>query len=264
MSIIRPPSSLKQKLLSRCIRTFFILSDNTGDSKPERNGEYRFLTALTRHYTGKDFVLFDVGANRGEYTEWLLQQGHFASFSAHLFEPQKSCYEYLHQKFADTPAVYVNHYGLSDSDSTQTLYKNADGSGLSSLYKRDLTHIGVPFDQTETISLKNPLRYVTERSIPHINLMKLDVEGHELAVLRGFGDFLSPKHIDFIQLEYGGANLDSRTTLRDLHQHLTQAGFVLCKVMRRHLEIRPYHPDLENYVYQNWVAVSPRLVSSFS
>jgi hypothetical protein len=117
-------------------------------------------------------------------------------------------------------------------------------------------------DMHETVTLKAGAEYVSRNSIKKINLMKVDVEGHEVKVLNGFGDFLSPENIDFIQFEYGGANLDSHSSLMEIHGLLTKKGFILCKMMRTSLEIRPYHERLENFMYQNWVAVNPSIVKS--
>jgi hypothetical protein len=112
-------------------------------------------------------------------------------------------------------------------------------------------------DLTEEISLKTGIDYVTGHAIEKIHLLKVDVEGHELDVFGGFGDFLHPDRIDYIQFEYGGANLDSHTSLLELHNYLSAKGFILCKMKRNKLEIQSYDPRLENFMYQNWVAVSP-------
>lgn len=38
------------------------------------------------------------------------------------------------------------------------------------------------------------------------------------------------------------------------------AGFVMTKVMRKGLEVRPYKPWMDNFQYANYVAVSRRIV----
>jgi hypothetical protein len=62
--------------------------------------------------------------------------------------------------------------------------------------------------------------------------------------------------IKVIQFEYGGANLDSKTSLLDLYKLLESAGYMVCKVMRHHLELRPYNPTMENFQYSNYIALS--------
>jgi len=39
-------------------------------------------------------------------------------------------------------------------------------------------------------------KYIDQKEIPHIDLLKVDVEGHELSVFEGFGKYLSGDFID--------------------------------------------------------------------
>ncbi len=259
MVTISPTSKIRRTVFKFLLKVIYILLDNTGDSKPERNGEYHFIKKLQEQFRDQKVVLFDVGANLGEYTERLTLGGGY-TLAAHLFEPQKACFATIQKKFAGMSTIQVNNFGFSDKETTATLFKDHESSPLSSLYERDLSSIDITLGIQETVKLKPAHTYIKEHGISHINLLKIDVEGHETAVFAGFGDFLHPDNIDYIQFEYGGANLDSRTTLRELHNLLTQRGFVMCKMMRRYLAPRAYDPDLENYQYQNWVAVSPRIM----
>ena len=43
----------------------------------------------------------------------------------------------------------------------------------------------------------------------YIDFVKIDVEGHELEVLEGFGNLI--KITKLIQFEFGGCNIDTRT-----------------------------------------------------
>jgi hypothetical protein len=46
----------------------------------------------------------------------------------------------------------------------------------------------------------------------------------------------------------------------DFYTLFDGAGFVMAKVMRGGLEIRPYRPWMDNFQYANYVAVSRRIV----
>ena len=105
----------------------------------------------------------------------------------------------------------MNNFGISDDDRTATIYKNEDKSGLTSLYKRNIDFYKMKMNVQEEIDLKRADTYIRSKNIEHINLLKIDVEGHEIAALYGFGDYLNGDFIDYIQFEYGGANLDSHT-----------------------------------------------------
>lgn len=91
-------------------------------------------------------------------------------------------------------------------------------------------------------------------------MIKIDIEGHELSALIGMGRFLSADFVDYIQFEYGGANLDSRTNLMQLYGLLKLKGFKIAKVMPNGLHIREYSPYMDNFSNANYMAVSERLL----
>ena len=72
----------------------------------------------------------------------------------------------------------------------------------------------------------------------------------------GLGDYLNSGFIDVIQFEYGGANLDSHTSLMDIFYLLNSSGFELYKIMPSYLQYRQYKPFMENFQYANYVALS--------
>ncbi len=90
-------------------------------------------------------------------------------------------------------------------------------------------------------------------------MLKVDTEGHELSVLRGFGDLLSAEVIDCIQFEYGGTTLDAHTTLRELYQFLVSRGFVIGRLLPTSIEVQNYHPFMEDFEYRNYVALGKEL-----
>ena len=69
------------------------------------------------------------------------------------------------------------------------------------------------------------------------------------------GDF-----IDYIQFEYGGANLDSHSSLMEIYKLLSDNGFKVTKVMPNGLEIREYAPFMDNFNYSNYVAISEKVI----
>jgi hypothetical protein len=89
-------------------------------------------------------------------------------------------------------------------------------------------------------------------------LLKLDIEGFELAALRGAGERLTPQFIDVVQFEYGGTTMDAGATLRDLYGLLEVRGYAVAKLFPSAVEVRKYATWMEHYAYANYVALSPR------
>ncbi len=247
----------KRKLKSLCMQVFNEL-ENNGNCDFTSNGEGNFLKSFISTHKEKELVIFDVGSNVGLYIEKILEHGKQVGFypQVHAFEPTNSCSEKLQQKFAHNQNVKLNQFGVSDRPGKATIYYDKETSGLASLYQRDLKSYKIELSQQETIELRRLEDYIKENNIVHINLLKIDIEGHEMSAFRGLGKFLNPKFIDAIQFEYGGANLDSHTSLMEIASLLTGSGFSLYKIMPNYLEKRKYEPRMENFQYANYVALS--------
>ena len=60
-----------------------------------------------------------------------------------------------------------------------TLYSNEDGSGLASLTKRRLDHLGIDFDNMENIqTIRFEDYWKANLNSQHIDICKIDIEGH--------------------------------------------------------------------------------------
>ncbi|MGC9954234.1 MAG: FkbM family methyltransferase [Rhizomicrobium sp.] len=174
-------------------------------------------------------ILFDVGGHVGEYSRAFLDR--FPKGGAFLFEPSGAHMQRARQNLPKGVQFY--QVALSDTDKIATLYKDEEISGLASLTKRRLDHIDIRMDMTEEIRCRTLDSVVEEANIGHIDLLKIDVEGHELDVLRGAMKTLERGQIDLVQFEFGGCNLDTRTTLKDYFYFFQSLGYTL------HL-IRPF------------------------
>lgn len=158
-------------------------------------------------------VLFDVGANVGEWTRAAKQVCPGAII--HAFEPSQIHRTHFTSATKTLSDVTLAPFGLSDQSTTATLYKDSEITGLASLTQRDLREHGLRMDRTETVQLERLDSYMDAHQIPRIDFLKIDVEGHELDVLKGAEAALKAGRIQAVQFEFGGCNIDTRTYLRD-------------------------------------------------
>jgi FkbM family methyltransferase len=263
--MIRRPSLLKKFVRSRILQAFAHL-ENNGNAEFSANGEEQFVNGLFEYLEKIDrekIVLFDIGANIGAYTQMLLDKTKNSAFTfeIHAFEPTKACFEVLEKKFSGVAQVILNRKAVSNAKGAAEIYYDKSKSGLASMYQRNLGAYKLRLDRTERIETVRLDEYLAENDVRHIHFMKIDVEGHEIAVLEGLGSYLSGDFIDVVQFEYGGANLDSHTSLLDLYVVFENANFVVAKIMRKVLEIRAYEPWMDNFSYANYVAISRRVVN---
>lgn len=182
----------------------------------------------------------------------------------HLFEPTLACFDILQKKFAHFDEVVLNKKAVSNNFETVEIFYDEQKSGLASLYKRNLNAYSIQMNQSELIDTIRLDTYINEKKIKHIHFLKVDIEGHETKALEGVGVHLNGDFIDFLQFEYGGANLDSHTNLMEIYDFLEKAGFVLAKVMPKGLDIRPYKPWMDNFQYANYVAISSRIIDKLT
>lgn len=150
-------------------------------------------------------------------------------------------------------AFELHWIGLSHKIGEANLHIFGDGEGTNSLYKKE----GLVSSQgkEEKIRLDTLNHYCLDRGISHIDIPKLDVEGHELSVLKGGRRLLDEGRIRFVQFEYGGIYIDARVLLKDMFDILQKFGYQMHKIFYK--ELRPvvrYDQRLENFQYSNWVA----------
>jgi FkbM family methyltransferase len=239
-------------------------AENNGNSRSDRNGETWLLRQLIAHRimvnSSEPMVLFDVGANVGHYTRLALREARAANcaIEVHAFEPYPRNCEILRRTFTANPNVRISCVAVGDKREQRALYSATPGSSQASLLKRstlglaDLEEIRVPVIRLD--------EYMATENISRLDLLKLDIEGAELAALHGLGDRLEASVVEVIQFEYGGTALDAGTTLRDFYQLLIERGYAVAKLFPHSLELRPYHLWMEHYAYANYVALSPKLL----
>jgi FkbM family methyltransferase len=215
---------------------------------PSTSGE-RMASEVIRKRLGKrarDAVLFDVGANVGDYTSMLLEVfGPQARIWA--FEPAGSNFAVLERRLAEDDRVLLRNIGFSDREGTGLLRSPSEESKLGSLHD---THIrleshGLPLVVEERVALESIDAFCARERIERIDFAKLDVEGHELHVLRGAARMIAEGRITAIQFEFGGANIDSRSFMRDFFDLLTPQ-YAIHRVLQHGLyPIARYRETLE-------------------
>jgi FkbM family methyltransferase len=213
-----------QRFLEFSLRVNLWLMGIGAGASPESSGE----TVLARMLRTKEgpLCILDVGANKGQFASMILKQLAGAPLTVHCFEPGSAAFRALSELHGKDARVVLNNVGMGSEKGTMTLYFDAPGSELASVYHRRLDFRNIAMDSTETVQIDTLDSYCA--SMPRIHLLKLDVEGHETDVLRGAQETL--KRVDMVSFEFGGSNIDSRTYLRDFFFFFEERGFRLCRI----------------------------------
>src|SRR5258708_2722364 len=175
------------------------------DDSGELNALLYIKEKLAPSNGSTEYMLFDVGANIGNYS-LLLRDVFGAAAELHSFEPSGKTYKKLTANLAGKAKSFQHNFGLGDKEDRTVLYTDHDESGLASVYKRKLDHYQIDMNQSENIVIKTLDSFCREEKIAHIHFLKIDVEGHEKKVLEGAKEMMQAGHIDFIQFEFGGTS----------------------------------------------------------
>ena len=204
--------------------------------------------------TDKPFVLFDAGANKGQYaTQALALLGD--RVHAHCFEPSPRTFAELSANMAGKNQVKLLNFGLSSKPGELQLFSHLGGSAEASLAKRDLSHWGIEQNIAETVALRTLDDYCRETATTSIDFLKIDVEGHEIEVLRGASAMLNERRIRFVQFEFGSPDIESRTFFKDIF-HFLNPNYRIYRIVYHGLSpIDAYSEFHETFATANFLAV---------
>lgn len=127
--------------------------------------------------------IFDVGANCGIFATLCARK--FPTATIHAFEPAKALQPILVRNCADTNVV-VHQLAVGEQNGLVTLFVNPDSQQTNSLERSAVAAFSDSSNiETETVPCVTIDSFVSEHTIPPIDVLKVDVQGLEGAVLRG-------------------------------------------------------------------------------
>ena len=163
-------------------------------------------------------LMLDIGAHTGSWTRHFLQ--YFKNCECHMFEPQKN----LHQHSSDITEfdnVYIHNLGVGETseDKFFTFVERADSCTFN-ISKTESDLKGYKQEKLKVISLDD---FLDQNNLPKPNIIKIDAEGLDLAVLRGASSILGITEIILIECAIG--EFESENSIYNVIQFLHSRNY---------------------------------------
>lgn len=257
-----------KKTLSRIVKRIAI---------EDRNKKKRFMPMLAKTYTsgynnmnydarsnGEYYILdslldcnlktmFDVGANVGDWTTYVYNN--YKKANIFSFEIVPSTFNLLKHnicKISVDNRVKLFDFGLSDVSGSFELDYYGEGSGINTIITNSKVNDCIPTKLK--VKARDGQTFFDENNIETIDFLKIDTEGSEHLVLKGFNGLLKTKRINVIQFEYGLINIDTKFLLKDYYQLLGE-NYRIGKLYPKGVDFCDYRYSDEDFIGPNYIAV---------
>lgn len=209
----------------------------------EVNGE---KDILTRSINLKAPMIFDVGANVGEWSA--CAKTVFPESTVHAFELNPVTASKLAERFFSTERVFVHSFGLSDASGEVNFFAySGEASVLSGMRAPLFSHVP---HTVEVSTVRTGDQFCRDNNIALVNFLKIDAEGADLDVLHGFANMLTKQAIDLIQFEHQGGRY-----LRDFYDFLLPKGYIIGKLYANYVDFREHEAEMEDLLGPNYIAI---------
>jgi len=224
----------------------------------EKNGEIDVLKNIFSKQQNK-FVVFDVGANKGQYLDAVLQTVKSKELEIHVFDPSMVNATFLNDKLSNLNnskvSFKINTVAISNKSGESFLFGDEQGSDIASLLNLKVQIRPFSDEKKELVKTITIDEYLENEKINHIDLLKIDIEGGEYDALKGAEKSIKNKKIKNIQFEFGPGNITARKFFLDFWEMLSN-DYHFYQVMKGGiLPIINYNADLEIFKTANYLLI---------
>ena len=217
--------------INKYLRKFGLEVHGLGYIQKIRNSNFKKSEWINQQelLKNKANVIFDVGANRGNTT--LKYINLFPNSTIHAFEPFPDSYEIFSNVHKENLNVHLNRYAISSKIGKAILNVNKSVDTNSILDSKnigansDKSCVSVSQIEIETNTIDN---YCKQKNITELDILKIDVQGYEIEVLKGAVNMLKKGNIKLIYTEtYFKQQYVNQPLFHDISQLLYKYNFVL-------------------------------------
>ena len=175
-------------------------------------------------------TFFDIGANIGWVTLSFLRT--FPDLKAWAFEPIEGTFDEMVKnlsRFVDTnpfPRTTCIMAGFGEEEKKVNI-TNYPGFTVNRI-REDVPADDIPLASIELLVGDG---FCAHNKINHLSFLKIDTEGYDLKVLKGFDKMITEHRIDFVQVEAGMTPLHSIFVgYNDFYEYFQSQGYFLFRI----------------------------------
>lgn len=242
---------LLKKTLGRIGRRLYLWGRAEQRNAPDINGEYKLLEAALMSVPTNDIVIFDVGANLGNWTIKALDVSARKGLKTlvHCFEPAAATQQLLKVRLESLTNAKIVGVALSDHIGTAQFYSCGAGKGTNSLGASS-------GNMVESVHVTTVDDYLGQTDLYRVDLLKIDAEGFDYLVLKGAIDSLRTRRIRMIQFEYNWRWIQNGASLLSVFDLVSGLPYRLAKITKEGLlYINEWHFELDKYFEGNYALV---------
>ncbi len=184
--------------------------------------------------TGLDIgTIVDVGANKGQFA--LLAAEVFPDATVYCFEPLEEPAARLRKMLGTGVTLFETAIGRSESHGVIHVSRRANSSSLLPIAKQSEVFPGTELREKRVVSVAPLTKYLSAENLKQPALLKIDVQGYELEVLKGCAELLFV--FQYIYLE---------CSFVELYHGQSLAGDVILYLLRRNLQLSGVYNQVDD------------------
>lgn len=200
-------------------------------------------------------TIIDCGANTGTntavYKEFAPNTTVYAIEA--IEETMAKCKKFT-EKYS---GIEYRNIGMGSENTTVIFKYFPNNNYLSTKYENVSPHQIQPV--SKEVIIKTGDSFCTEEGISHVDFLKIDVEGMDFEVIKGFEVMIAEGKIDVIQFEYTGNFIFSGHTLKNVYDFFAPYGYIIGKVYPDGVKFMDYNIRLEDFLDANYIIIRTEL-----
>ncbi|MFN5030955.1 MAG: FkbM family methyltransferase [Flavobacteriia bacterium] len=186
--------------------------------KPSHYDHFELLELVR----GQVKIIYDIGANKGHWAE--LANKILMPELIVCFEPMRPFFLELQNKKREIPNLESYNIGLGTQQQSIFMHVAGDSSSILPLTDLQFTHFGVKHSGQQEILIDVLDSFVKQEKLISPDLIKIDVQGYELEVLKGSKEVL--KNTKYLLIEISFKEFyENQASAEEIICFLSQCGF---------------------------------------